>query len=85
MKSIRDKFETCSGPGSEIRLKTSEKISKRLIKRLKERKKDYGNVRDNDSSSSSIRSSCLRRYEPRNELRQISYEAKKAWKSSFGR
>lgn len=39
MKSIRDKFETCSGPGSEIRLKTSEKISKRLIKRLKERKK----------------------------------------------
>ena len=40
--------------------------------------KDYGNVRDNDSSSSSIRSSCLRRYEPRNELRQISYEAKRA-------
>ena len=39
MKSIRDKFETCSGPGSEIRLRTSEKISKRLIKRLKERKK----------------------------------------------
>lgn len=39
MKSIRDKFETCSGPGFEIRLKTSEKISKRLIKRLKERKK----------------------------------------------
>lgn len=39
MKSIRDKFETSSGPGSEIRLKTSEKISKRLIKRLKERKK----------------------------------------------
>lgn len=39
MKSIRDKFETCSGLGSEIRLKTSEKISKRLIKRLKERKK----------------------------------------------
>lgn len=35
--------------------------------------KDYGNVRDNDS-----RSSCLRRYEPRNELRQISYEAKRA-------
>lgn len=85
MKSIRDKFEACSGPGSETRLKTSEKISKRLIKRLKERKKDYGNVRDNDSSSSSVRSSCLRRYEPRNELRQISYEAEKAWKSSFGR
>lgn len=40
--------------------------------------KDYGNVRDNDSSCSSIRSSCLRRYEPRNELRQISYEAKRA-------
>ena len=39
MKSIRDKFETCSEPGSGIRLKTSEKISKRLIKRLKERKK----------------------------------------------
>lgn len=39
MKSIRDKFETCLGPGSEIRLKTSEKISKRLIKRLKERNK----------------------------------------------
>ena len=53
----------------------------KLYFRLPEKEKrikDYGNVRDNDSSSSSIRSSCLRRYEPRNELRQISYEAKRA-------
>lgn len=38
MKSIRDKFEAGSEPGSEIRTRTW-KISKRLIKRLKERKK----------------------------------------------
>lgn len=77
MKSIRDKFEAGSEPGSEIRLKTLENLEE-IDKEVKRKEKDYGNVRDNDSSSSSIRSSCLRRYEPRNELRQISYEAKRA-------
>lgn len=77
MKSIRDKFETGSEPGSEIRLKTLENLEE-IDKEVKRKEKDYGHVRDNDSSSSSIRSSCLRRYEPRNELRQISYEAKRA-------
>ncbi len=38
MKSIRDKFEAGSEPGSEIRTRTAG-LSKRLIKRLKERKK----------------------------------------------
>lgn len=74
MKSIRDKFEAGSEPGSEIRLKTLENLEE-IDKEVKRKEKDYGNVRDNDSSSSSIRSSCLRRYEPRDELRQISYEA----------
>lgn len=77
MKSIRDKFEAGSEPGSEIRLKTLENLEE-IDKEVKRKEKDYGNVRDNDSSSSSIRSSCLRRYESRNELRQISYEAKRA-------
>ena len=68
MKSIRDKFEAGSEPGSEIRLKTLENLEE-IDKEVKRKEKDYGHVRDNDSSSSSIRSSCLRRYEPRNELR----------------
>lgn len=39
MKSIRDKFEAGSEPGSESSVEDFWKISKRLIKRLKERKK----------------------------------------------